>query len=218
MIRSGTVALGTAGVLLLAGCAVTITPPEPERFVARQLDAVALSADDFGSPWALLPEEGSGSGPGESGTVTGDPCAWVTEWLPADSEPFYTHSWRMYTTGDGATFASDWITAIEPDVDPATLLAELRETMTACEPTSDGTSIVTIVPDIEPTGLGDGSFSYRADFSDPAGGPAYGRGEVHTVLCGQLWVHLSYVGYEEFVERDTLLTTLLDRVSEIGGC
>lgn len=213
-------AASALALLLLPACApAEQTPPEPERFVARQLEAVGLTADDFGAPWALVEgDDGSGGGPG-SEAIAEDPCTWVTEWLPAESEPFYTHSWRMYTTGDGGTFASDWLAAIEPDSDPAALLGELRDTMTACEPgTMDpsGTGRLTVTADIGPQ-IGDGSFSYRVDFTDLEGA-SLGFGEVHTVLCGQLWLHLSYVGVEDFVERDTLLGTLVERASALGGC
>lgn len=206
---------------VLAGCSAAPSPsPTPELFVKRQLDAVRLTAEDYGPGWSLLEGE-AGSGGGQ-GTEIGDedPCGWVSEWLP-EAEPFYVHTWRMYSAGDGVTTAADWIAAIEPGVDPRGLLEDFRATISACEPTdvpdaSGGITTVTMVPDIEPTGLGDASFAYRADFASE--GEHYGQGEVHTIVCGQLWLHVSYQGYEPFVERDHLVTTLLERARDLGGC
>ncbi len=222
MVRQLTVAASVAVAVLLAGCTASAPPEEDEeRFVARQLDAVSLTIDDFGSTWQVSedPETGSGGGPSGDEIDYPSPCVWSTAWLP-DQSAFDTHSWRTYTTGDDATFAMDWVAAIDPDVDPADLLATLRETVAACgtspDPNGQPDGTVTLVPDIIPE-LGDGSFSYRADFEHPDYG-LYGSGEVHTILCGQLWIHLSYIGYEPFVERDALLATFLERAAPLGGC
>lgn|GEM_PF-5017319 len=220
--RLGPIVLAGAVIVTLGACSPREAPPEPEReFAARQLAAIGLTVEDFGSGWTLLPgEEGSGGGPGSSDEVPREnPCLWVTEWLP-DYEDFATHSWRMYTAGDDATFASDWLAAAESGVDLEAVLAEFRETITACGVTEvddeQGASIITMVPDIGPA-LGDASFSYRAEFA-ALDGTALGAGEVHTVVCGPLWLHLSYIGYDPFVERETLLPLLVDRASELGGC
>lgn len=221
-----------AAALVLSACvAAPPAPPEDEeRFAARQLDGIALSVEDFGGQWrASTDEEAFGEGSGESAQGGGpggvaveqaDPCTWATNWLP-DPAQFYTHSWRTYTTGDTATFAQDWIAAIEPSADPAALLATLRDTLSACETTPDPAAqpdgTVTVVPDIHPE-LGDGSFSYRAEFAHPDYGGVYGAAEVHTMLCGHLWLHLSYIGYDPFVERDALLATMLERAAPLGGC
>jgi hypothetical protein len=212
----------TSCALLLAGCiAAPPVEPEEERFASRQLEAVGLTVDDFGTTWRVSDdaEATSGGGPTGEELEQPDPCTWSTAWLP-DQSAFYTHSWRTYTTGDDATFAMDWIAAIEPDTDPRDLLAALRDTISACPTTPDPNvppdGTLTHVPDIV-EGLGDGSFSYRTEFEHPDYG-VYGVGEVHTVLCGPLWVHLSYIGYEAFVERDELLATLLERVAPLGGC
>lgn len=227
------VVAAVAASLILAGCtATTPAPPDPEpeeeRFVARQLAAVALTVEDFGGVWRLGVdgetgdgETATGGGPGgDDGIAQGDPCAWETSWLP-DPAQFYTHSWRTYTTGDGVTFAQDWITAIEPDSDPVDLLTTLRDTVAACGPVPDPSAApdgtITLVPEIAAADLGDGSFSYRADFAHPEVG-VYATGEVHTVLCGQLWLHLSYIGYDAFIERDALLATMLERAAPLGGC
>lgn len=231
MPRRLALAAPVAAVLLLTACTSPFgapTPPTEERFAARQLSDVGLTVEDFGGQWRASTDEetfgegsgesAEGSGPGGETTEQGDPCAWESSWLP-DPEQYYTHSWRTYTTGDGSTFAQDWIAAIEPAADPAALLATLRETLSACETMPDSTQpdgTVTIVPDIIPE-LGDGSFSYRVDFAHPDHG-VYGIAEVHTVLCGQLWLHLGYIGYDAFVERDALLATMLERAAPLGGC
>lgn len=228
MNRRLVVAAPVVGILLITACTPAGGEPE-QRFAARQLDAIGLTVDDFGSTWRASTDEetfgedyvpSEGGGPGGEEIEQGHPCAWSTNWLP-DPTQFYTHSWRTYTTGDTATFAQDWITAIEPDADPAELLQTMRDTLSACEPMPDPAALpdgtVTIVPDIHPQ-LGDGSFSYRADFAHPDYGGVYGLSEVHTVLCGDLWIHLSYIGYDPFVERDALLATLLERAAPLGGC
>jgi hypothetical protein len=235
------VAAPIAAILLLTGCMPSFggSPPEPDetagggteqpRFAARQLDAIGLTIEDFSPQWRVSTDteafgegegdEAAGGGPGGEEIQQGDPCAWSSNWLP-DPTQFYTHSWRTFTTGDGGTFAQDWITAIEPGTDPAALLATLRDTISACPETADPAApggTVTMVPDILGQ-FGDGSFSYRADFAHPQEGGVYGAAEVHTVLCGQLWVHLSYIGWDPFVERDALLATMLERAAPIGGC
>jgi hypothetical protein len=163
---------------------------------------------------------GGGPGIGDAEAPDLDPCIWSTDWLP-DYGAYYQDTWRMVTTGDGVTYAADWIAAIEPDVDADALLAEYRETLAACGSTpqedANGPFTITIVPDIEPTGLGDASFSYRADFATLEG-EVYGSGELHTFLCGPLWIQLSYIGYDPFVERDALLALLEERAAALGGC
>jgi hypothetical protein len=229
------VAASIAAVLVLSACtaATPASPspdpspePEPERFASRQLDTIALSIEDFGGAWLVnedpsTSEDGrtSGSGPGGQSVDQPDICGWNSSWLP-DPTQFYTHSWRTYTTGDGATFAQAWTTAVEPGVSPADLLTELGDVVEACEtvpdPAAQPDGTITLVPDTLAQ-LGEGSYSYRADFAHPDLG-VYGLGEVHTVLCGQLWLHLSYIGYEAFVERDGLLETMLERAAPLGGC
>jgi hypothetical protein len=216
---SGVIVSAGAMIVLLTGCVgvpVPVETPAPE-FAARQLAAVGLTVEDFGTGWALLPgDDGSGGGPATEDVEYGDPCSWVTEWLP-DLDAFATHSWRMYGAGDDATFASDWIAAAAPEVDLLDELDEFREAFSSCEPvTFDDGSTVQITPGAQ-SDLGDAAFSYDAAFTGPDG-TSWGRGEVHTVVCGPLWLHLSYVGYDPFVERDALLATLVDRASELGGC
>ncbi len=215
-------ALVTAGVAAatLAGCLPGVPPvaETPERqFAARQLAAVALTVEDFGPGWEQLPgEEGEGGGPGSEEPDVGDPCTWVSEWIP-DVTAFSTQSWRMYTAGDDATFASDWIAAAAPGADLLDELDVYRETLSACTThTYDDGSTLDITPGEHPD-LGDDSFSYLATFTGPDGS-SWGHGEVHTVVCGPLWLHLSYVGYDPFIERDSLLETFVGRASELGGC
>ena len=152
MYRRLTAAAPIAALLLLAACAPAAPPErEQQRFAARQLDGIGLTVEDFGGQWRASDDEEAmteGRGPAGEAVDQTDPCSWETNWLP-DPTQFYTHSWRTYTTGDGVTFALDWIAAIEPDADPAALLATLRETISACE----------TVPD--PAALPDGTVTLR---------------------------------------------------------
>ena len=211
-----------AALALLTGCTglaappVGSTPTPDPQFAARQLAAVGLTVDDFGVGWQLVPgEDGTGGGP-LTEQAEGAPCEWTTEWLPG-IEPFSTSSWRMYTAGDDLTFASDWIIAAASGVDLRDVLEEFRSTISACEPFAyDDGGTVALTP-MPPLDLGDDAFSYLATFTGPDGEP-WGLGEVHTIVCGPLWIHLSYVGLDPFVERDALLATLFERVSPLGGC
>jgi len=213
-----------AALGLLAACtAPGTTAPEVEsapQFASRQLTAVGLTAEDFGEGWALIPgEEGSGGGPGHAEQVLEDPCTWVTQWVP-DQGDFATHSWRMYANADGVSYGSDWLAAAAPGADLHATLDTFAETIRACGPAEReydwGTAVITLEPDVGPQ-LGDASFSYRATFAE-ANGAQYGEGEVHLVVCGPLWLHLSYSGWDPFVERDRLLGLLVERASALGGC
>lgn len=215
-----------AALAMLSACSVVpgLQPdPEPEvrEFAARELTAVGLTPEDFGDGWSLLPgEEGEGGGPGNGGEqqVLEDPCTWVTQWVP-DHADYATHSWRMYQNSDGVSYGSDWLAAASPEADLHASLETYAQTIRACAPTEReydwGTAQIAFEPDIGPA-LGDASFSFRSTFS--ANGSQYGEGEVHIIVCGPLWLHLSYSGWEPFVERDRLLALLMERAGPLGGC
>jgi hypothetical protein len=213
----------TAVAVLLAGC-FSLPGPRPTEtnvpaFVTRQLDPVLLSADDYGPGWTLAPGE-EGSGGGEIWEYdAGDPCGWSSAWLPS-YDTVYLGSWRKHVTADGVTSSSSWVIAVDSPEAARELLDEYEQVIAACQPVSkddgQGAYVVTVAP-TEPTGLGDASLSYRADHAEP-GGEVYGSGEVHMFLCGALLVQLSYIGYEQFVERDALLALLEERAAPVGGC
>lgn len=213
---------GLAAIALLASCAAAGPNPEPEEegreFAARELAAVSLTAEEWGDAWSLMPgEEGSGDEPVLPAQADYDPCTWATAWIP-DADAFSTQTWRLYAGADEVSYGSDSIIAAAPGVELRETLASYRDAIDACGGVgvaADGAQLV-FETDIGPD-LGDDSYSYRALFSTPEAGQ-YGQGEVHLVVCGPLWIHLSYSGWEPFVDRDRLLPLLVERASELGGC
>ncbi len=222
--RRPRIALATAvATALLAGCIASPNPNPTEtdapKFVVRQLDPILLSVDDYGPGWTLAPGD-EGYGGGEIWDYdAGDPCGWSSSWLPPN-DTVYLGSWRKHVTADGVTSSSSWVLAVDSPGAARDLLDDYRQVIAACQPVprddGQGAYVVTVVPS-DPTGLGDASLSYRADHAYPDG-EVYGSGEVHIFLCGSLLVQLSYIGYEEFVERDALLALLHQRAAPVGGC
>jgi hypothetical protein len=217
-------------LLALSGC-IPFPPlgsdPDPtqDRFAKRQLDAATLTLDDLGGGWSQVPgEEGDGGlfpGSSEAGETGLDPCSWATNWLP-EYDFYYMDTWGVFTTGDGVTYASDWIAAFDDPADGPALIEAYRERLASCSPVTqiheNGEEFtVTIVPDIEPRDIADASFSFRADHSTTQDG-VYGAGEVHVFVCGPIWVTLAYIGFEPFVEREALIGLLEERVSALGDC
>jgi hypothetical protein len=191
--------------------------PTPEReFAARELNAALLTADEYGAAWTPLPDaQGGGSGPLNNDQSQYDPCTWSTGWLP-DNTSFGTQSWRAYGSTDGSSYVMDWILAAAPGVDLTETLDDFEAGIAACGGVggnAEATLTLTTGPGPD---FGDASFTYDVVFTYPDGSNA--QGEVHTVVCGPLWVHLSYSGWEPFVERDRLLPLLLERAAALGGC
>lgn len=217
--------LAAVSLAALTGCvALPFTPPQPpeptpeREFAARDLATLLITPEEYGEAWTLRPgEEGTGGGPVRESQTQYDPCTWATSWIP-DHEPFSTQAWRFYEGADGTSWVSDWILAAAPGVDLRDTLDAFAAGIEACGGSGvafDSGAALTFETGIGPE-LGDASFSYRATFADDLG--SYAEGEVHTVICGPLWIHLSYSGLDPFVERDELLPLLVERAAEVGGC